>query len=165
MKPTVPQVLWPIRDNGSGLFRLAWLPNDVTLLRIEADVVALQPLDDDASDGDQVVALAPPTLISLRCDTLQNSGDSSSFDMDEVSSLGEGTPSRGRNDSDAASEAIRNSMLPQHNISDNIHSRSNSKRRHQHCRRKVDKLQSLLRIPWVGAVSSHCCTLDPSIAQ
>jgi Domain of unknown function (DUF3598) len=69
-----------------GLFRLAWLPNDDTLLRIEAGVLALQPLEDSQGSGDdEVVALAPPILASLRCDSFQ----SASLGNSETTTSGE----------------------------------------------------------------------------
>jgi hypothetical protein len=59
----------------AALFRLAWLANPDHLLRIEAGIVALQPIlrDDPDGNGDAVVVgLEPPRLVSLRCDMLQN---------------------------------------------------------------------------------------------
>lgn len=55
-----------------GLCRVAWLPNDDTLLRVEAGVTALQPT---FADDDRLVGFEPPSLSSLRCDVLSNAGD------------------------------------------------------------------------------------------
>jgi Domain of unknown function (DUF3598) len=61
-----------VTDAGVELCRLAWLPDDETLLRVEAGILALQPmlLEDDALAG-----FEPPTLASLRCDVLKSMGD------------------------------------------------------------------------------------------
>jgi hypothetical protein len=52
-------------------FRVAWLPNDDTLLRIDAGIVALQP----KLDQKIMIGFEPPKLISYRCDILQNMGE------------------------------------------------------------------------------------------
>lgn len=61
------------------LVRLAWMPDNNHLLRLEAGFVALEPMNDDNNNNDNddhlVVALAPPRLVSLRCDVLQNMGE------------------------------------------------------------------------------------------
>lgn len=63
-----------------GLCRLAWLvsssDNDETtrLLRIEAGVSALDPVEDD-DDETKMVGFMPPRLVSLRCDTLLKTGE------------------------------------------------------------------------------------------
>lgn len=58
----------------AGLCRVAWLPNEETLLRVEASVLALEPIltDDDELD---VIGFHPPSLASLRCDLMQKMGD------------------------------------------------------------------------------------------
>ena len=61
-----------ITDIQIGLCRLAWLPDDDTLLRVEAGVSALQPM---LLDDDTLVGFQPPSLASLRCDVLKNLGD------------------------------------------------------------------------------------------
>jgi hypothetical protein len=53
--------------------RLAWMPNADTLLRLEAGVMALQPVFD--VDAESIIGFEPPTLASLRCDVLKNLGD------------------------------------------------------------------------------------------
>jgi hypothetical protein len=53
--------------------RLAWMPDADTLLRLEAGVLALQPIVD--YDDDSIAGFEPPTLASFRCDILQNDGD------------------------------------------------------------------------------------------
>jgi hypothetical protein len=61
-----------ITSDEAGLCRLAWLPDDETLLRIEAGVLALQPVE--LPEG-EVAGFAPPSLASLRCDVLTKMGD------------------------------------------------------------------------------------------
>ena len=61
-----------VTDATAGLFRLAWLPDDETLLRVEAGVVALQPM---IVDDDMMVGFEPPSLVSLRCDMMKNMGE------------------------------------------------------------------------------------------
>ena len=61
-----------ITDLNVGVCRLAWLPNSETLLRLEAGVSALQPME---LEDETVVGFEPPTLASLRCDVLQKIGD------------------------------------------------------------------------------------------
>jgi len=55
-----------------GLCRLAWLPDSDTLLRMEAGVLALQPM---MLEDNTLAGFAPPTLASMRCDALQKIGD------------------------------------------------------------------------------------------
>jgi hypothetical protein len=59
-----------VTGDETALFRMAWLADPDHLLRIEAGVLALQPIFDDSSDA-ALVGLEPPKLVSLRCDTLQ----------------------------------------------------------------------------------------------
>ena len=59
-------------DATAGLFRLAWLPDDDNLLRVEAGVAALQPM---IVDDDTMVGFEPPSLVSLRCDMMKNMGE------------------------------------------------------------------------------------------
>jgi hypothetical protein len=54
------------------LCRLAWMPDEDTLLRLEAGVMALQPI---YGIDDFVAGFKPPKLASLRCDVLQKEGD------------------------------------------------------------------------------------------
>ena len=61
-----------ISELGVGLVRLAWMPDTETLLRVEGGMLALQPM---AIEDDEVEVLAPPSLVSLRCDMLQKVGD------------------------------------------------------------------------------------------
>jgi hypothetical protein len=55
--------------------RLAWMPDTDTLLRVEAGVLALQPILEDVESDSSVVGFEPPSLASLRCDVLQKIGD------------------------------------------------------------------------------------------
>ena len=62
-----------VSSQETALLRLAWLPTPDMLLRLEAGVSALQPdmlLQDDSLEG-----FEPPSLVSLRCDVLKNTGD------------------------------------------------------------------------------------------
>jgi hypothetical protein len=55
--------------------RLAWMPDSDTLLRVEAGVLALQPILDDTESDSSVIGFEPPVLVSLRCDVLQKIGE------------------------------------------------------------------------------------------
>jgi hypothetical protein len=61
-----------VTNGEAGLCRLAWLPNDDTLLRVEASVLALQPM---LLEDDSLVGFYPPSLGSLRCDAMKNLGE------------------------------------------------------------------------------------------
>mmetsp|Transcript_16387 Transcript_16387/g.46888 ORF Transcript_16387/g.46888 Transcript_16387/m.46888 type:complete len:420 (+) Transcript_16387:145-1404(+) len=61
-----------ITDATVGVCRLAWLPDDETLLRMEAGVQALQPM---VVDDDMMVGFEPPSLSSLRCDMMKKIGE------------------------------------------------------------------------------------------
>ena len=61
-----------ITDANVGVCRIAWLPDDETLLRMEAGVQALQPI---VVDDDMMVGFEPPTLSSLRCDMMKKVGE------------------------------------------------------------------------------------------
>ena len=69
----------------AGICRLAWLPeedtDDAMLLRIEAGVLALEPVPDE-DDETMMVGLYPPTLGSLRCDVMKKQGE-----LDDASQL------------------------------------------------------------------------------
>jgi len=65
----VPRV---ITDVGVGLCRLAWLPDDDTLLRVEAGVSVLQP---QVNEEGNMIGFEPPSLVSLRSDVLDKRGD------------------------------------------------------------------------------------------
>ena len=67
-----------ITPDATGLLRVAWMPNDEVLLRAEAGVLALQPMElseDEDIDESTVFAFEPPSLASLRCDVLRKTGD------------------------------------------------------------------------------------------
>lgn len=61
-----------ITDATVGICRLAWLPSDEKLLRVEAGVSALQPM---TIEDDMMVGFEPPSLTSLRCDMLEKAGE------------------------------------------------------------------------------------------
>ena len=60
-----------VTDAETAICRLAWLPDDETLLRVEAGVKALEPLVED----DMMIGFAPPSLVSLRCDMFKKTGE------------------------------------------------------------------------------------------
>jgi hypothetical protein len=64
-----------ITSDAIELCRLAWMPDSDTLLRVEAGILALQPILEDAESDSSVVGFEPPTLGSFRCDVLQKLGD------------------------------------------------------------------------------------------
>lgn len=61
-----------ITDATVGICRMAWLPDDETLLRVEAGVSALQPM---VVEDDMMIGFEPPSLTSLRCDMLEKTGE------------------------------------------------------------------------------------------
>lgn len=61
-----------ITDANVGVCRMAWLPTDETLLRVEAGVQALQPM---IVEDDMMVGFEPPSLTSLRCDMMAKTGE------------------------------------------------------------------------------------------
>jgi len=61
-----------ITDATVGICRLAWLPSDEKLLRVEAGVSALQPM---TIEDDMMVGFEPPSLTSLRCDMFEKAGE------------------------------------------------------------------------------------------
>ena len=90
-----------ITGTSIGLCRLAWLPTDQTLLRLEAGVRAFEPVmtgsdKDDDDDDEQFIRFYPPSLASYRCDILANQGDL------------DGEPQFVRNDRDASSQSLAN---------------------------------------------------------
>ena len=64
-----PKVITP---DSVAICRLAWLPDDETLLRVEAGVSALQPL---MLDDDSMIGFEPPSLSSMRCDMMKKTGE------------------------------------------------------------------------------------------
>eukprot|EP00804_Cyclotella_cryptica_P002839 CCRYP_009371-RA/>CCRYP_009371-RA protein AED:0.00 eAED:0.00 QI:624/-1/1/1/-1/1/1/86/310 len=85
----------------SGLCRLAWMPEDdgevgtstdgnrAKLLRLEASVMALEPIISD-DDEDMMVGFYPPTLGSLRCDILEKVGELDGASLDDREKRAEG---------------------------------------------------------------------------
>mmetsp|Transcript_13865 Transcript_13865/g.15008 ORF Transcript_13865/g.15008 Transcript_13865/m.15008 type:complete len:433 (+) Transcript_13865:34-1332(+) len=61
-----------ITEASVGICRLAWLPNDNNLLRVETGVSVLQPM---MVEDDTMVGFQPPLLTSLRCDMLSRVGE------------------------------------------------------------------------------------------
>lgn len=72
-----------ITSGFAGICRVAWLPDksednggngiDSKLLRMEASVLALEPIIDE--EQDVMLGFFPPTLGSLRCDTFSKMGE------------------------------------------------------------------------------------------
>ncbi len=82
-----------ITDATVGICRMAWLPDDETLLRVEAGVSALQPM---VVEDDMMIGFEPPSLTSLRCDMLEKAGElenaprpSQDWNTDETESVDE----------------------------------------------------------------------------
>ena len=85
----------------SGLCRLAWLPEDdgkdgtitdgnrAKLLRVEASVMALEPIISD-DEEDMMVGFHPPSLGSLRCDMLEKVGELEGATLEEREQKAEG---------------------------------------------------------------------------
>lgn len=61
-----------VTDATVGICRLAWLPTDDKLLRVEAGVSALQPM---TLDDEMMIGFEPPSLTSLRCDMFSKVGE------------------------------------------------------------------------------------------
>lgn len=89
-----------ITSGMAGLCRLAWLPEDdgevgteadgdpAKLLRVEASVMALEPVIDE--ENDVMVGFYPPSLGSLRCDVLMKVGELEDASvLDKLMSMGE----------------------------------------------------------------------------
>ena len=89
-----------ITTGRAGLCRLAWLPEDdapvgsasdgdtAKLLRVEASVMALEPVIDE--ENDVMLGFYPPELGSLRCDVLAKYGELEDVSiMDKLKSMGE----------------------------------------------------------------------------
>ncbi len=87
-----------ITSGFAGICRLAWLPEnseenggngiDSKLLRMEASVMALEPIIDE--EQDVMLGFYPPTLGSLRCDTFAKIGELENTSMlEKLRNLGE----------------------------------------------------------------------------
>jgi hypothetical protein len=61
-----------VSEGEAGICRLAWLSDDDTLTRIEAAIVALEPM---YMDDDTLAGFHPPCLASFRCDYMKNVGE------------------------------------------------------------------------------------------
>ena len=85
----------------SGLCRLAWMPEDegeegtitegnkAKLLRVEASVMALEPIISE-EDENMMVGFYPPSLGSLRCDMLEKAGELEGATLEEREQKAEG---------------------------------------------------------------------------
>lgn len=87
-----------IQSGFAGICRVAWLPEvseenggkgvDSKLLRMEASVMALEPIIDE--EQDVMLGFYPPSLGSLRCDTFAKIGELEDASiMDKLRSMGE----------------------------------------------------------------------------
>lgn len=87
-----------ITSGVAGICRVAWLPDkkeddggagiDSKLLRMEASVLALEPIIDE--DQDVMLGFYPPSLGSLRCDTFAKIGELENVSMlDKLRNMGE----------------------------------------------------------------------------
>lgn len=88
-----------ITSGRGSLCRLAWLPEDegevgteadgdpAKLLRVEASVIALEPIIDEEND---TMRFKPPSLGSLRCDVLQKFGELENVSiLEKLKNMGE----------------------------------------------------------------------------
>ncbi|KAL7468267.1 hypothetical protein ACHAXS_008494 [Conticribra weissflogii] len=85
----------------AGLCRIAWMPEDegevgtiedgnrAKLLRLEASVLALEPIISD-EDENMMVGFYPPSLGSLRCDVLEKVGELEGASLEERERAAEG---------------------------------------------------------------------------
>lgn len=64
-----------ITSNTVGICRVAWLPTDDVLLRVEGGISALQPMVLEEDDDNEMIGFYPPNLTSMRCDMLKRSGE------------------------------------------------------------------------------------------
>ncbi|CAJ1940438.1 unnamed protein product [Cylindrotheca closterium] len=95
-----------ITDASTGICRLAWLPDDETLLRVEAGVMVLQPLiEDDVMTGFEL-----PSLTSLRCDMMKKTGE---LDREK-----EFIPSRDLNKDDDTNNKVQEPQIDTKNSSE-----------------------------------------------
>lgn len=90
-----------IVGGASGICRLAWMPEDdgevgtledgnrAKLLRIEASVLALEPIISEEDDN-MMVGFYPPTLGSLRTDILEKVGELEGASLEERAQAAEG---------------------------------------------------------------------------
>ena len=105
-----------ITSGRAGLCRLAWLPEDdapegteadgdtAKLLRLEASVIALEPVIDE--ENDVMLGFYPPELGSLRCDVLQKYGELENTSMmDKLRAMGE-TGTRGDGELDPVEDVV-----------------------------------------------------------
>jgi len=73
-----------VSNDETGIFRLAWLPREDTLVRLEASVTAMKPM---LMEDDSLVGFHPPSLGSLRCDVMKKTGELE--DLPRFSTTGE----------------------------------------------------------------------------
>jgi len=97
-----------VQDGEAGLCRMAWLPDENTLLRVEASVLALEPMMD--MEDETLVGFFPPALGSLRCDALKKLGEleevaaSVSTEQDAMGPLDESVAAAQNSDGDDDSD-------------------------------------------------------------
>ena len=112
-----------VTEGQAGLCRLAWLPTEDLLLRVEASIIALVPM---IMEDDSMVGFEPPSLGSLRCDVMKKLGeleDSGKFvkegEEDSVRPVGDAeianaavanTKSIGNQDGQSGLDAVRDAL-------------------------------------------------------
>lgn len=109
-----------VTQGEAGLFRLAWMPTEDVLLRVEASVIALEPM---VMDDDTMFGFYPPSLGSLRCDVTRKLGELKDVSVkageeDAVMPLGEeaatqtakDTASPNSSDGESGLDAVRNAL-------------------------------------------------------
>ena len=106
----VPRV---IVHGEAGICRVAWLPQDDTLLRLEAGVLALEPM---TMEDDTMVGFYPPSLGSLRCDVMKKIGELENVSMlvrdDERDELKPLTEEELRSNDNSGLGEVRDAMGP-----------------------------------------------------
>lgn len=112
----------------SGLCRLAWMPEDdgedgtitdgnkAKLLRVEASVMALEPIISE-EDENMMVGFYPPSLGSLRCDMLEKVGELEGETLQEreqkadgFTEFGEGTETKATEKVETVKPMVEGSM-------------------------------------------------------
>lgn len=122
-----------VTDDSAGICRLAWLPDDETLLRVEAGIQALQPM---VVEDDMMVGFEPPSLVSLRCDMLKKTGelenvfkpsrDLNNIEEEQVDTEQQSSKKENQDDSQDESSASKTAVEP-NNKTNNLDEGDSSK--------------------------------------
>jgi hypothetical protein len=100
-----------VSDGEAGICRLAWMADEETLVRMEAGVVALEPM---IMDDDTMAGFYPPSLTSFRCDNLKKIGEldyTPDFGQEKDSMLPRSEQDIQDNNSSGL-DAVRNALKP-----------------------------------------------------